>query len=151
VNSNKGKFGHVLLIGGSAGKSGAPAMASLACLRAGAGLVTAATPHSTVPTVAAIAPELMMLPLTEGPSGAVSFKNLGSTSFEALLQKATVLAIGPGLSTEEDAPEFARQIVAKTTLPVVLDADALNAFAGKTELLDGEGTQARWLVWPASR
>ncbi|HEY1993960.1 MAG TPA: NAD(P)H-hydrate epimerase, partial [Edaphobacter sp.] len=62
VNSNKGKFGHVLVIGGSYGKAGAPAMASLACLRTGAGLVTAAVPRSIVDTVAAIAPELMMVP-----------------------------------------------------------------------------------------
>ena len=76
VNSNKGKFGHVLVVGGSYGKAGAPAMASLAALRTGAGLVTAAVPKSIVDTVARVAPELMMVPLAEGAEGAVSFKNL---------------------------------------------------------------------------
>ena len=55
------------------------------------------------------------------------------------MKKITVLAVGPGLSTEGDAPAFARHLVEKTTLPVVIDADALNAFEGKTELLNGKG------------
>jgi ADP-dependent NAD(P)H-hydrate dehydratase / NAD(P)H-hydrate epimerase len=139
ANSNKGKFGHVLVVAGSYGKAGAPAMASLAALRSGAGLVTAAVPKSIVSTVARITPELMMVPLAEGSKGAVSFKNLDAAKLEALLERITVLALGPGLSTEGDAPEFARHMVEKTTLPVVIDADALNAFAGKTELLDGSG------------
>ena len=139
VNSNKGKFGHVLVIGGSAGKAGAPAMASLACLRSGAGLVTAATPKGIVNTVAAIAPELMMAPLAEGSKGGVSFKNLDGAKLDALLKKISVVALGPGLSTEGDAPEFARHVVEKTTLPVVIDADALNAFEGRANLLNGAG------------
>jgi hydroxyethylthiazole kinase-like uncharacterized protein yjeF len=139
VNSNKGKFGHVLVVGGSYGKAGAPAMASLACLRAGAGLVTAAVPKSIVDMVARIAPELMMAPLAEGAKGAVSFKNLDGAKLDALVKKISVVAVGPGLSTEGDAPAFARQMVEKTTVPVVIDADALNAFAGATKLLDGEG------------
>jgi NAD(P)H-hydrate epimerase len=139
VNSNKGKFGHVLVIGGSYGKAGAPAMASLACLRTGAGLVTAAVPKSIVDTVAGIAPELMMVPLAEGTKGAVSFKNLDGAKLDALVKQISVVAVGPGLSTEGDAPAFARQVVEKTTVPVVVDADALNAFAGKTHLLNGKG------------
>ena len=138
-NSNKGKFGHVLVVGGSFGKAGAPAMASLASLRTGAGLVTAGVPKSIADTVTRIAPELMMVPLAEGEKGAVSFKNLDASKLEALIEKITVLALGPGLSTEGDAPAFARHLVEKTTLPVVIDADALNAFAGKTELLNGKG------------
>jgi NAD(P)H-hydrate epimerase len=137
VNSNKGKFGHVLVVGGSYGKAGAPSMASLAALRAGAGLVTAAVPTGVLNTVARIAPELMTVPLAEGPAGAVSFKDLRGGKLDALLKRITVVALGPGLSTEGDAPAFARQMVEKTTMPIVVDADALNAFAGKTSLLDG--------------
>jgi NAD(P)H-hydrate epimerase len=140
VNSNKGKFGHVLVIGGSYGKAGAPAMASLACLRTGAGLVTAAVPKSVVDTVAGITPELMMVPLAEGSKGAVSFKNLDGAKLDALVKQISVVAVGPGLSTEGDAPAFARQVVEKTTVPVVIDADALNAFAGKAHLLNGRGS-----------
>ena len=139
VNSNKGKFGHVLVIGGSYGKAGAPAMASLACLRTGAGLVTAAVPKSIADTVAGITPELMMVPLAEGTKGVVSFKNLDAAKLDALVKQISVVAVGPGLSTEGDAPAFARQLVEKTAVPVVIDADALNAFAGKTHLLNGKG------------
>jgi hydroxyethylthiazole kinase-like uncharacterized protein yjeF len=139
VNSNKGKFGHVLVVGGSYGKAGAPAMASLACLRSGAGLVTAAVPTSILDAVTHVAPELMMVPLAEGPKGAVSFKNLDGAKLDTLVKQITVVAVGPGLSMEGDAPAFARQVVEKTTVPVVIDADALNAFAGKTRLLHGSG------------
>jgi hydroxyethylthiazole kinase-like uncharacterized protein yjeF len=139
VNSNKGRFGHVLVVGGSYGKAGAPAMASLACLRTGAGLVTAAVPKSILDSVAGIAPELMMVALAEGTKGSVSFKNLDGAKLDALVTKISVVAVGPGLSTEGDAPAFARQMVEKTTVPVVIDADALNAFEGKTDLLNGEG------------
>ena len=137
VNSNKGMYGHVLVVGGSYGKAGAPAMASLAALRTGAGLVTAAVPTGILNTVAAVAPELMTVPLAEGPVGAVSFKDLRGAKLDTLLKRITVVALGPGLSTEGDAPAFARQMVEKTSQPIVIDADALTAFAGKTDLLDG--------------
>ncbi len=137
ANSNKGKFGHVLAVGGSYGKAGAPSMMSLAALRTGAGLVTAAVPESILNTVARITPELMMAPLDQGPEGTVSLKNLDGDKLQVLIKKITVLAVGPGLSTEGEASEFARQLVSKTRLPVVIDADALNAFAGRTDLLDG--------------
>jgi len=139
VNSNKGEFGHVLLVGGSYGKAGAAGMASLAALRTGAGLVTAAVPKSIADTVARVAPELMVVPLAEGEEGAISFKNLEGVKLDRLLKKISVVAVGPGLSTDGDAPAFARQMVEKTTLPVVIDADALNAFEGREKLLDGSG------------
>ena len=139
INANKGKFGHVLLLGGSYGTAGAPSMSSLAALCSGAGLVTAAVPDSILNLVAAIAPELMLAPLTQGPEGAVDLANLAPGRIEALLKKITVLAVGPGLSTRGDASEFARQLVQKTTLPLVLDADALNAFDSRAQLLDGTG------------
>jgi NAD(P)H-hydrate epimerase len=138
VNSNKGKFGHVLLIGGSYGTAGAPSMSSLAAMRTGAGLVTAAVPESIVNLVAQIAPELMIAPLTQGTEGAVDLRNLDR--LDSLMKKISVVAVGPGLSTKGDASEFARQLVAKTTVPIVIDADALNAFdVSRTHLLDGVG------------
>ena len=78
VNANKGKYGHVLVVGGCYGTAGAPSMASLAALRAGAGLVTAAVPKSILELVAGVAPELMLAPLREGPEGAVSLENLAA-------------------------------------------------------------------------
>ncbi len=135
INSNKGKFGHVLLVGGSYGKAGAPSMSSLAALRTGAGLVTAAVPDSIVNTVARVTPELMMQPLKQGPEGAASLQNLEQKNLAKLLKGITVLAIGPGLSTDGEASAFARRLVETTTLPLVIDADALNAYAGKGDFL----------------
>jgi NAD(P)H-hydrate epimerase len=138
-NSNKGKFGHVLVIGGSYGTAGAPAMSSLAALRTGAGLVTAAVPKSIVNLVAGIAPELMVKPLDEGPEGAVAMSNLEGQKLEVLLERMTVLAVGPGLSQRGEANAVVRELIAKTKLPLVLDADGLNAFDGRADLLDGSG------------
>ncbi len=135
VNSNKGKFGHVLVVGGSYGKAGAPSMSSLAALRTGAGLVTAAVPDSVLNTVARVTPELMMLPLLQGPEGAASLENLEEKRLAKLMKGITVLAIGPGLSTDGEASAFARGLVERSTSPLVLDADALNAYAGKGEFL----------------
>jgi NAD(P)H-hydrate epimerase len=81
----------------------------------------------------------MLEALTEGEEGAVSFKKLDAARLEAMLKRISVLALGPGLSTLGDAPEFARHLVEKTTLPVVIDADALNAFTKRKSLLDGRG------------
>lgn len=138
-NSNKGRFGHVLVVGGSDGTFGAPSMSSLAALRTGAGLVSAAVPRSIFPLVAGIAPELMVRPLTEGPEGSITLSEVSGDGLASLLEKISVLAIGPGLSQRGDAPAVARELIAKTTLPVVLDADGLNAFQGATDLLDGSG------------
>jgi ADP-dependent NAD(P)H-hydrate dehydratase / NAD(P)H-hydrate epimerase len=146
INANKGKFGHVLVLGGSYGTAGAPSMSALAALRTGAGLVTAAVPDSILDLVARIAPELMLAPLTQGPEGAVALANLarGSVSdsdghLPALLhsKRISVLALGPGLSTKGEAPAFVRRLVDETELPLVLDADALNAFEGRAAQLGG--------------
>ena len=139
VNANKSKYGHVLVVGGSYGTSGAPSMASLAALRTGAGLVTAAVPRSIVDAVVAVTPELMMAPLNEGPDGAVLIGDVGTVDRVIREKRITVLAIGPGLSTRGEASEFARELVKRTTLPMVIDADALNAFADKASELNGEG------------
>ena len=136
INSNKGKFGHVLVVGGSYGTFGAPSMASLACMRAGAGLVTAAVPRGIVVPVGGIAPELMVRGLEEGAEGSASLANL--TRLDELLAGIKVIAIGPGLSTRGEASVFARGLVAGTKLPIVIDADGLNAFdAEKANDLNG--------------
>lgn len=136
MNSNKGKFGHVLVVGGSWGKAGAPSMASLAALRAGAGLVTAAVGERIVSIVAGVTPELMIHPLAEKTR---LLGNLQGKKFRQLMKGISVLAVGPGLGTEGDVPEFARELVRKTNVPVVIDADGLNAFDGKARLLKGAG------------
>jgi NAD(P)H-hydrate epimerase len=137
ANSNKGKFGHVLLVGGSYGTAGAPSMSSLAAMRAGAGLVTAAVPKSIVDVVAGIAPELMVKPLTEGKEGAIALANVEGKKLDDLLERMTVLEIGPGLSQRGDASAVARELVTRAKIPTVVDADGLNAFVGRDDLLNG--------------
>jgi ADP-dependent NAD(P)H-hydrate dehydratase / NAD(P)H-hydrate epimerase len=136
-DSNKGMYGHVLVVGGARGTAGAAAMASLAALRAGAGLVTAAVPESILPTVAQSALELMTVPMLEGESGEISSANLAPERMRSLLDKITVLAVGPGLSQHPDTASFVLEIVGQTKQPLVLDADALNMLAKDTSKLDG--------------
>src|SRR6185312_7925615 len=104
--ANKGNFGHVLIIGGSEGHSGAPAMAALGALRAGAGLVTAAVPAPLVPQVAAVAPEMMTWPLQPSPGGGIGAENGTEEAAASLLERKTVLAMGPGLGQQPETVEF---------------------------------------------
>ena len=133
--SNKGNFGHVLVIGGSVGKAGAAAMAGMAALRAGAGLSTVATPRSALPTVAGFHPEVMTEPLEETAQGSISRSAL--TRIENLAAGKTVLAIGPGITRVPETSETVREIVSKYRMPLVLDADGLNAFETHADKLSG--------------
>jgi NAD(P)H-hydrate epimerase len=135
-DANKGRFGHVLVIGGSLGKSGAPAMAGMAALRAGAGLVTVATPRSALPVVAGHAPELMTEALSETATGALGHLALGD--LPEVMKAKTVIAIGPGLGRHIETGELVRDIALNTTVPTVIDADGLNAFEGLAKMLNGE-------------
>jgi len=135
--ANKGNFGHVLVIGGSTGKAGSVAMAGMAALRTGAGLSTVATPKSVLPTVAGFHPEVMTEPLDETDAGTISTR--ASELMNALIKDVTVLAVGPGISRNPETSEFVRSLVTKCKTPMVLDADGLNAFEGRTEELTGKG------------
>jgi ADP-dependent NAD(P)H-hydrate dehydratase / NAD(P)H-hydrate epimerase len=132
-DAHKGEFGHVLVIGGSVGKSGAVAMAGMAALRCGAGLVTVATPKSVQPLIAAYAPELMTEPLPETAEGTISLLALADR--ERLLKGKSVVVIGPGISRNEETAEFVRDLVSVCSVSMVIDADGLNAFEGRTEEL----------------
>ena len=114
-DSNKGLYGHVLVVGGSFGKSGAPAMAGLGSYRSGAGLVTVAVPESVLLSVAGFRPELMTEPIDR---------------VDDLLGKMSVLAVGPGLGTAEETVRFVKRLYEDARLPAIVDADALNALAG---------------------
>ena len=137
--ANKGNFGHVLVVGGTfgsaGGKSGAPAMAALAAMRSGAGLVTAAVPSPALPLVAAIAPELMTQPLIATPAGQIAAANLDPEFLAALTKGITVLAIGPGLGQSAETVKFTTGLLSATKMPAVIDADALNILATKPVLL----------------
>ncbi|MGO9940208.1 MAG: NAD(P)H-hydrate dehydratase [Terracidiphilus sp.] len=134
ADANKGKFGHVLVIGGSVGKSGAPAMTSLTAMRAGAGLVTAAVPAPVLPQVSAIAPELMTWPLPGNAGGQIAAEGLTPELFESLSEGKTVMAVGPGLGQGPGVVKLLGSIFAETTVPVVIDADALNVLAANPHL-----------------
>lgn len=134
-DANKGDFGHVLIFGGSVGKAGAPAMAGIAALRIGAGLTTIATPASALPVVAGFAPELMTEALDETETGTAAGSAL--TRLLPLAKGKTVAAVGPGLSRDSATVWVVREFVRARELPLVLDADGLNAFEGRAEELDG--------------
>jgi NAD(P)H-hydrate epimerase len=139
AQANKGNFGHVLVVGGSmgsaGGKAGAPAMASLAALRAGAGLVTAAVPAPALALVSAVAPELMTWPLAASPAGGITAENLAPEFLAALTASKTVLAIGPGMGQSAETAKFVAGLLSATKIPAVIDADALNILAAKPVLL----------------
>jgi hydroxyethylthiazole kinase-like uncharacterized protein yjeF len=137
ADSNKGNYGHVLVVGGSLGKAGSVAMAGMAVLRAGAGLSTVATPRSALGTVAGFHPELMTEPLPETEAGTISTG--ARDRIEELAKGLSVLAIGPGISRDPQTAELVRGLVARLRLPIVLDADGLNAFEGRSGELNGKG------------
>jgi len=135
AEAHKGSYGHVLLVAGSVGKTGAAVLAGQAALRGGAGLVTLATPEPALATIAAAQAEYMTEPLPATASGTIAADAVRLGRFAAALHGKTVLAIGPGVSTHPETQEFVRSAVAHTDLPIVLDADGLNAFAGYVALL----------------
>lgn len=134
--SNKGTYGHALIVAGSVGKSGAAILASRGALRSGAGLVTAATPQDVLPIVAGGMPEMMTAPLASTDAGTASLRNLDYGKFAEIVKGKTVLALGPGLSMHHETQQFIRLVVAQTELPIILDADGLNAYAGVADTLN---------------
>ena len=137
ADSNKGKYGHVLVVGGSKGKAGSVAMAGMSALRAGAGLSTVATAESVLSTVAGFHPELMTEPLKETIDGTIA--NSTFEQLQTLVKGKSVLAIGPGISQFPETSELVRTLLRELNVPIVLDADGLNAFDGRTEELSGKG------------
>jgi ADP-dependent NAD(P)H-hydrate dehydratase / NAD(P)H-hydrate epimerase len=135
AESHKGSYGHVLIVAGSVGKTGAAILCGQAALRGGAGLVTLATPEPALATVAAAQAEYMTEALPSTASGTVASEAARLGGFATLLHGMTVLGIGPGIGTHPETQEFVRSVVGHADLPIVLDADGLNAFAGQAEIL----------------
>jgi hydroxyethylthiazole kinase-like uncharacterized protein yjeF len=134
-DTHKGSFGHVLIVAGSRGKTGAAHLAAMGALRCGAGLVTVATPDSCVPIVAALGAEYMTMGLPEQKDGA-----LASTGLAAILETSVdVIAIGPGIGTGPGAAAIVEGLVTRAAAPLVLDADAINVLAGRSRRLSGIG------------
>lgn len=132
-SSHKGTYGHVGIIAGSVGKTGAAAMTALAALRVGTGLVTVAVPSSVNDVLEAKLLEVMTLPMPETKS-----RTFARSGLERLLAFATArdaVVIGPGLTTHPETVDLVQEFVKRIDKPCVLDADALNALAGKASLL----------------
>jgi ADP-dependent NAD(P)H-hydrate dehydratase / NAD(P)H-hydrate epimerase len=140
-DSHKGKYGNVLLVAGSVGKSGAAVLGGQSALRAGAGLVTIGIAEPILAIVAMGQPEYMTEPLPATPSGTISAESIKSGKFAEIVRGKTVLAVGPGLGTHPQTQEFIRSLVSCVEVPLVLDADGLNAFAGRREELKNRKTK----------
>jgi NAD(P)H-hydrate epimerase len=133
AGSHKGSFGHVLVIGGSEGKTGAAVLAAEGALHTGAGLVTVAAPRSLHAVFESQLTEAMSLPLEDGGDAA-----FGSAALAAALEAAAardVVVLGPGLGASQASAQAAREFLAALDRPAVVDADGLNAFAGEPEAL----------------
>lgn len=132
-SSHKGTFGHVGIIAGSVGKTGAAAMAARAALRIGAGLVTVAVPTSVNDVLESKLLEVMTVPMPE--TKARTFARTALDRLVAFMSARTAIAIGPGLSTHPETVELVQALTKQLDRPAVLDADALNALTGRTALL----------------
>lgn len=135
--SHKGDFGRVYILGGSVGFSGAPILAARAALQTGAGLVSVGVPEQLWPVAAAKLDEAMPHPLSAGRDGMLSLE--ASDQVLKRIRAADVCLIGPGLGRGNGVAAVVRRILEETHLPVVLDADGINALEGHIDVLDGRG------------
>jgi NAD(P)H-hydrate epimerase len=133
ADSNKGMFGRVLVVSGSRGMSGAAILCGSAALRGGAGLVRVALAEGILPIVATANPCYMTAPLPEDAEGRLSIAAL--EELRKLAGTNDVVALGPGLGRSPDLVSLVTALVAELPIPVVLDADGLNAFEGKGQVL----------------
>ncbi len=139
LSSHKGSYGRVLVVAGSTGMTGAAALASEAALRAGAGLVTLATPKHLNPILEGLLPEVMTLPLSETDTGSLAV-SATSAILEFAEKTKSILAIGPGLSQHPETVSLVHHLIRENRehgldLRMVIDADGLNALAHDRETL----------------
>jgi NAD(P)H-hydrate epimerase len=130
--AHKGTYGHLLVVAGSVGKTGAAALAADAAMRSGAGLVTVATAASQQPVVASLVLEAMTAPLAEGTPGFIGTAAI--TALDELVGARDAVAIGPGLGLESETQAVVRRLALEARVPMVIDADAITALVGH---LDG--------------
>ncbi len=138
-DAHKGDAGHLLLIAGAPGMSGAALMTAMSALRSGAGRVTLAVPESIYPLVESIYPEVMTLSLPATESGSVD-----ASAFDFVVERSedmSALVIGPGLMTNPRTIELVHRLIQHVDAPIVLDADGLNALAQDLTILDGRLAQ----------
>ncbi len=127
VDAHKGDFGRAWLVGGSRGMSGSIALSSIAALYSGAGSVTAAVPDRCLETVAGFHPAIMTVALTDDQQG--RFSEPAGTQLAGYLRSATAIGCGPGMTTAPGARRIVERLLSISSLPRVMDADALNSLA----------------------
>ena len=132
-DAHKGTFGTALIIGGSRGMTGAVSLAGMAALRGGAGLVRLAVPDRCLETVAGCEPSYMTAALPDDLAGRISGE--AYAPIVQLAQAATVVALGPGLGRSADLDHLVARLYQELPLPMICDADALNALSTNPELL----------------
>jgi hydroxyethylthiazole kinase-like uncharacterized protein yjeF len=131
--THKGSYGHLLVVAGSVGKTGAAALAARAAMRAGAGLVTVATAASAQPIVASLLLEAMTEPVAETAARTIGLK--ARARLNDLAAQRDAVALGPGLGLDEETQALARDLVFECARPMVVDADALTALSGHLDRL----------------
>jgi len=134
IDAHKGTFGRILIIGGSLGMSGAPALTGRAALRAGAGLVRLAVPASILPIVAAIDPCYTTIPLPEDNDGCISDK--AAAQMLSLAHEHDIIAFGPGASTAKGTRHCLNLLIAQPDLRIIIDADGLNCLAATPQWVE---------------
>ncbi|MBW3597745.1 MAG: NAD(P)H-hydrate dehydratase [Planctomycetes bacterium] len=137
ADSHKGDFGRALLIGGSRGMTGAIALAGMAALRGGAGLVKLAVSEACVDTVASFEPSYMTVPLPCDGDGRIS--GAAKVRLEAAAEEATCVACGPGLGQSDELFALVEWLYTTLDKPLVIDADGLNLLAKRSDPLAGAG------------
>lgn len=133
-DAHKGRTGHLLILAGSPGKTGAASMTSLSALRVGAGLVTLGIAESLNATLESQMLEAMTEPLKESQYGII-----GDSAFDAVRELMTgkkCLAIGPGIGQADETKELMQRIIYESDIPIVIDADGLNNLAGRVQILN---------------
>jgi hydroxyethylthiazole kinase-like uncharacterized protein yjeF len=141
VDGHKGTFGQVVVIAGSRGYTGAAYMSSTAAARVGAGTVRLLVADSIYPILAVKCTEVMATPVAEGITGALGLES--TSEIHEHLETATAGVLGPGLGSDQATWAMIHDLVDTVTLPLVLDADALNALSAKRELLEHLGQDGR--------
>jgi ADP-dependent NAD(P)H-hydrate dehydratase / NAD(P)H-hydrate epimerase len=135
-DSHKGDYGRIFILAGSVGMSGAAILASLAALRSGAGLVYLGIPKGLSSVVQERLTEVVVVPLKETKSGSIGFAALGQ--IRPLLKRCDLVLAGPGLSRDKETASLVRKLLKEVETPLVLDADGINAFIGRSKALKKE-------------
>ncbi len=132
-DSHKGDYGHLMIIAGSPGKAGAAAMAAMGALRAGAGLVSVASPESMVPIIQRLCMEAMCIPAAEGIDGTIGMG--AEDELVRVSSKMSACAIGPGLTSHPETAQVVKNVIQRLNIPMVIDADGINALIGSLDIL----------------